>query len=271
MYARGKSLVNYEYFYAISRVTPEPLDGYGFYDLRDGAMRGGAWDLEAIWNKNTLVNRRTTKKSTKNKVKYSGYLFDEFGPYVHEVREFDVKFDPSPVQYSKLYMSNYWDAAAVQYISNSFGAQFVIANISRNNAILSGDDSELFGASDPVAQQFLVLGRDLVVQDDQTVTAQDDNSIRIDGEIEVELTSEWLQTEEMAQDVVDWQKNHWSTGVDQLDIVIFGNPLIELGDVVDVDWPTEHMSPSTHKYFVIGVANEFQTGLATTVSLRRVS
>lgn len=271
MYARGKSKIHFEYFYAIARSTPEPLDGYGFWDLKNGAMRGASWELEQVWQKHTKSTKRPRRKSTKNKAKYSGYLFDEFGPYVHEVREFDVKFDPAPVQYSFLFSTNTWEAAPVEYYSDAFSAHFVIANISRTNAILQGDDTLLFGSGDAVSQVCTVLGRDLIVQEDQTVTSQNDEAIRIDGEVESEMSSDWIQTETMAQALCDWMKDHWSIGVDQIEVEVFGNPCYELGEVADVYWPSENMSPSTHKYFVVGLNTGFSNGVTTSMTLRRVA
>lgn len=270
MYARGKTKVDYEYFYAVNKNITEPLDGYGFWDLKNGGMRGSEWELEMVWEKHTLTSRRKRKNSTKNKANWTGYLFDEFGPYVHEVREFDVKFDPAPVQYSQLFMTNRWDAAPVEYISNSFGARFVIANVSRNNAILQGEDNLIFNSGSAVNQVCAILGRDLIAQDDEEVTAQDDANIRIDGEVEVELTSDWLQTKEMSEDVTDWMKDHWSKGVDQLEVTVFGNPCYELADVADIDWPAENMAPSDFKYFVVGIQTQFASGITTTLTLRRV-
>lgn len=268
MYARGKSKITYEYFYAIARNITEPADDFGFYDLKDGGFRGGQWQLEQVWQK-SKGGRRPKKKSTKNKAKYNGYLFDEFGPYVHEVREFTVKFDPAPVQYSYLFSTNYWNASPVEYNADNFGANFVIANTSRSNAVLQGDDALTIISGSPINQVCDVLGRDLIVADDQTVTKQNDAGIRIDGEIEIELTSDWLQTVEMANDICTWMGQHWSLGVDQINLTVFGNPCYELGDIVDIDWPIEHMTTGTHVYFVVGVETSWDNGITTSLTLRR--
>lgn len=271
MYARGQTKITFEYFYGIAQAVKEPLDGYGFWDLKNGAMRGNEWELEHVWNKRSNWKKRKKKKSTKNKIPYTGYLFDEFGPYVHEVREFDVKFDPSPVQYSYLYSTNVWEAATVQYVSDAFGAQFVIANVARENAILQGDDSLLFLGNDPVHQVCMVLGRDLISEDDAEITYKNDNAILIDDEVVIELTSDWLQTKEMADAVALWMSKHWSKGVDHLSVEVFGNPLIEVGDIVDIDWPLKNFSTATHKYFVLSVDTQFEGGVKTSLNLRRVN
>ena len=272
MYARGQTKINFEYFYGIAQPINEPIDGYGFWDLKSGAMRGGAWEAEHVWHKKGNNGRRRTKRnSTKKKTPYSGYLFDEFGPYVHEVREFDVKFDPAPVQYSNIYSTNNWEAATVEYVSDAFGAQFIISNVSRTNAILQGEDTLLFLGSDPVNQVCIVLGRDLISEDDAEITFKNDSAILVDGEVSVEMTSEWIQTKPMAEAVAKWMTKHWSKGVDQLTVNVFGNPLIEVGDIVDIDWPVKNFSPSTHKYFVLAVNTSFDSGITTSLTLRRVN
>lgn len=271
MYARGKTTVNFEYFYGINRSTKDPIDNFGFWDLKNGGMRSNGWLLDGVWDVHNTVQKRPKKGSTKNKKKWTGYLFDEFGPYVHEIREFDVKFDPSPAQYSQLFMTNNWGAAPVEYYSDAFSAHFTIANVSRENAILKGGDKLVFSGGDEVNQVCAVLGRILVMQDDQEVTSKNDDAIRIDGEVESELTSDWIQSELMAQDIADWMNNHWSLGVDQMDITVFGNPCYELGDIVDIDWPANNMTPSTHKYFIVGINTSFASGINTQLTVRRVN
>lgn len=65
--------------------------------------------------------------------------------------------------------------------------------------------------------------------------------------------------------------NHWSLGVDQMDITVFGNPCYELGDIVDIDWPANNMTPSTHKYFIVGINTSFASGINTQLTVRRVN
>lgn len=273
LYARGSTNITFEYAYAIARTVAEPEDSFGFYDLEYGGIRGGQWEREHVWNLRTRWKKIKKKHWTKETYKHNQYVFDEFGPYVHEVRHFKVNFDPSPVNYSYLFSTNTGEAACIEYNSNPFGAEFYVTNTARINAVVAGDDSSVGGTSNPVTQQFMVLGQDLVIADDQKVTITNDESVRRHGEVDAELTSDWIQSKDMATDISDWITAHWGTnGVDELSVTIFGNPLIEICDVVDILYSRLGMTnPSNHRYFVMSISNSFDTGLSTTLTLRRIT
>lgn len=271
MYARGKTNMDFEYIYGIIRTVPEPADSFGFFDLKYGGVRGDMWIREHVWRTQTRWQPVARVVATNEAAKYNQYFFDEFGPYVHEVREFDVKFDPKPVQYSTLFSTNQWNSVIVEYVSNPFGAKFVIANASRTNAILHGEDSITYaGAGQNINQVLTVLGRNLEISDDETVNKKNLQAIRSRGKIEVELASEWIQSKEMAETIATWMAQHWSAGVDEVAVQIYGNPLIEIGDVVAIDFDAMHMTTTTHKYFVVGTKTSFDAGIETTLKLRRI-
>lgn len=271
-FAKGKTNITFEYIYAIARQTSkEPTDDFGFYDLKYGGVRGEAWQREHVWETRTRRIKIRKRKWTKEKYRHNEYVFDEFGPYVHEVREFDVKFDPTPVRFSYLFNTNEWYSVIPEYSANPFGAKFVVANTSRDNAILHGEDSLVYaGSSSPVNQVCVVLGQDLEIADEETVTRKNLSAIRARGEVVAELSSDWIQSKSMARDLAEWMTEHWSEAIDTVEASIFGNPLLETGDVVDVEYALEDMTISTHKYYVTGVRSEFNNGISTTLTLRRV-
>lgn len=271
LYARGKSKIEYEYFYAVARNFQEPIDDFGFYDLKYGGVRGGMWEREVAYELKTRWKKIKKKKWTKETYRHNEYLFDEFGPYVHEVREFDVKFENGPVQYSYLFSTNDWYSTILEYTGNAFRAKFIVANTGRDHAILSGEDNLVYGgASAPVNQILTVLGRTLDIKDEESVKKENSSAIRSRGPIESELSGDWIQSKGMASSVATWMARHWSSGVDECTVEIYGNPLIEIGDVVDIDYTVKNMSPSTHKYFVVKTSNGFDGGISTTLTLRRV-
>lgn len=271
LYARGKTNMTFEYIYGLTHVPKEPADDFGFYDLKYGGVRGGFWTREALYQLKTGWRWVTKKKRVRTTYRLNDYLFDEFGPYVHEIREFDVKFDPKPVQYAALMSTNEWATAPVGFRSNPFGAEFIIANTSRHNAVVHGEDNLVFAGSGQAVQQVLtVLGRNLEIAEDEKINKKNPAAIRARGQIDVELSSEWIQSKAMAEAVAEWMVKHWSEGLDSAKAVIFGNPLIEIGDVVSIDYNFMHMAPETHKYFVVGTSTNFNNGLETTLRLRRV-
>lgn len=270
LFARGRTNISFEYIFAVARNIREPADDYGFFDLKYGAARGGAWEREHVWELGTRWKKIRKHKWKKETYKHNQYVFDEFGPYVHEIREFDVTFDPAPVRYSYLFNTNTWYSSVLEYTSTPFGSKFIIANTGRSNAVIHGDDSLTYaGSNASINQVSVVLGQNLEIADDEIITRTNKYSVRVRGKIESELSSDWIQTKAMAEELAIWMNRHWSESVDEVEAEIIGNPLIELGDVVDVEYPLQNATSATHQYFVVGVKNSFDMGLKTTLTLRR--
>lgn len=271
MFTQSKTNASFEYMYAVDRaLNGTELNDYSFYDLKEGGFRGSIFEKQFVYNVYEK-KKRIRVDSISEADKYAGIVFNDFGPFMHEIREFDIKFDPAPVLTSYLFNTNVFYTALLEYKATPYGAHFVMANTARVHAILSGEDTLIYGGSSAsVNQVCTVLGRDLAIAEAQTVEAKNDQMIRTRGVIETEFSSDWIQSKAMAQTLADWIVAHWSEGVDQLDVEVFGNPLLEVGDVVDIDYDEKHMTPATHKYFVVGTSTSFDQGLSTTLTLRRV-
>jgi hypothetical protein len=131
---------------------------------------------------------------------------------------------------------------------------------------LSGEDSLTAGGAGVINHKMFVYGRPVIQKDAQKVVKTDDWAIRRRGTIEVEYDSPWIQNESEANRFGDWLTTHWTRGDSTLDAEIFGNPLLELCDVVQVTY-----NNINDKYYVVGIENSFDQGLTTNVTLRRVT
>lgn len=266
MFARGRTSMDFEYLYAIRKDYNPLPDDFSFMDKVERAYVGRLWEREWVWHEPKKKPRKR-RKNTKQKRRWNERYFDDFGPYVHEVREYQVKFDPVPVLHSRLYVTNDWTSAVLEYSGTPFGAEFVIANTARINSVLGGDDALSNPGTDSTINQVItVLGRCLVLGEESDVVAKNDDQILRRGKIETEISSQWLQSKSMARDISEWMKDHFSYGNEQLSVEVFGNPLVEVGDVVHVTYPSKHIDWDC---FVIGVDNSFSNGIATALTLRR--
>lgn len=272
LFSRGDTKASFEYLYAIRREEEiDPSDDFSFLNKVEGGYTGGQLDREWVYRWRT-ERRRVKKKWTKVKSRYNLTFYDEFGPIVHEIREFNVDFDPKPAIASRLYMGNDYSVICPEYRADSFSARFYVANTSRATAIAHGEDTLTYAGSTASINPIMsIIGRTINVADAETVEAKNEDQIRMRGEIEVEISSQWIQTKALATDLAEWIKTHWSKGADEQSVSIFGNPLIELGDVVAVEYAGMDMTATTHKYFVTGIETSFDTGLETSLTLRRVS
>lgn len=266
MFVRGYSKVEFDYLYAISHGGEDRPDNLSFFDR----VRGGYYSnpiKEWVW-RDRDHRHRGQKPHKPQQDRFNVALYDEFGPIVHEVREFDVKFDPKPVLHSRLILSNDYEAACPWYRPDSFGAEFVLANISRKNAVLQGADSTLTSDQE-VNQQTVILGRALIQRDAKKIRVDNDAQILKRGVVELEFSSPWIQTKEDAQDLADWIDSHWGKVSDEVTVGVFGNPLFQIGDLVSINYPSRDFTPADYKYWVVGYNNNFDTGLTTTLTLRR--
>lgn len=269
MFVRGSSDVTFDYLYASSRsADPEPDAEYSSVHRITGVDTGREYAQE--WkHRNTRRERNKRKKTGKSVFDKSQRFMDEFGPYIHEIKDFEVKFDPAPVQNSYLYSTNNWSAYLIDYRASSFGANFSVVNTERFHAVLSGEDTMSLPGGKVINQQLLVFGRALVVEDGEEVVAKNEQQIRARGEIVTEINSPWIQSKQAAQEIADWIVGHWSEGVSQISVSVFGNPLLQVGDVVSVHYPARDMFANTHHYFVTATSTSFSGGMSTTLTLRR--
>lgn len=272
MYVKGRTLASFQYLYGVSQggFKDEPLDDYSFYDLKEGGVRSGYYNREIAYKVKTRYRKLPNGRSVAEKYLQNDFFFDEFGPYVHEIREFNVDLDPSPVQYAEIFNTNTSDSAVLEFNSTPFSARFLIANTSRYNAVLNGEDTISTSASNSINQVLTVLGRNLDIADEETIEVKNPSSIRARGAVEMDITNDWIQSKAMAQEVANWIVKHWSLGIEEENVTIFGNPLIELGDMVTITYSRQNMSESTHKYTVVGVSNSFENGIETSLRLRRI-
>lgn len=252
---RSFCTVDFEYLYAFG-VQPElegnPDEQTTFLDLLHGDYRSGLVRKEQF----------NAKKNV--------YFFDDFSPIAHEVREYDVEFTETPVLHSYLYFSNDSQVVCTNYSSDPFGAKFTIANASRTDAVLAGEDQVLFGVDNAVEQKMFVYGRLLNQEDAQTVKAENKEGIARRGSAEVTIESRWIQSKDMAQSIGDWVVDNWSGGCDEVSIDVFYNPLLQISDLMAVSHPMFDMTSSTHKYFVVGIKRDFSMdGPNLRMTLRR--
>ena len=268
LFTRGFTSAEFEYIYASTYSVNDTFDDEGWWDRIKSGYQSNQWDREWTYGYrwNTKINGG---KSRKVYSRYGSRLMDEFGPIVHEVREYDVDFSKTPVLNSNIYLSNDSQVICPQYNGNPFGAKFILANTSRLNAVVNGEDSITYGIDNTLEQKLLVYGRTFTQDEEETETVRDEQGIKRRGEVSLDIQSEWIQTEAAAKSLGQWIIKHWSGGADEVTAEIFGNPLIAVGDIVEVNNVYRNMAAATHKYFVVAVNHSYETGLETKLTLRR--
>lgn len=270
LYVRGDCVSDFEYFYMMADggIQETDLDNSSYLDLVRGGYYSNQYYKDFVTRTRT-IQRRRGKKTVKYTQWYNQRYFDEFGQQVHEYRPYDITFDKAPVLYSSLYVSNESQIVTDEYVHNPFGAKFIVANASRFNSVANGEDTLTYGADNPIDQKMMITGRTIQQAESTDYTVQNDVAINARGEISIEFASPWIQSESAAKALGDWIVGNWGRPADEVEMEVFGNPLIQIGDIVAVNYAPRNMTAATHKYFVIGVDNSWEAGLGTILSLRR--
>jgi hypothetical protein len=269
MFTRGDTHADFEYLWANGTKEDLKLDSGNLFDRIRGEFTSPQDDRKWIWAWDAR-SRIYRKKYLVHSIMFNQRGFDEFGALCQEAREFEVKFEKFPAVHSNIYFSNTTQIVCPEYSADPFGAKFVLTNVYRSNAILNGEDTLTFGPDNPVEQKLMIYGRTVNKEDEKTVVVKNDNAIRRRGNVETEIHSEWIQSEQSAKDLADWIDHHWSQGADEIEAEIYGNPLLQIGDLVSVNYPQKDFDPVTHRYFIVGIVREYSSGYGTTrLTLRR--
>lgn len=268
LFTRGWTSAEFEYYYASTYSINDSFDQQGWFDRVQGGYQSSQYDREWVYQWRTAT-RVVKKKTYKYNQRFAATMMDEFGPVVHEVREYDVKFDKTVLN-SQLYISNDKQIICPEYVATPFGAKFLLANSARVNAIANGEDTLMFGIDNPVTQKMLVYGRTIVKGDEATVTVRNEAAVNRRGGVEIDISSEWIQSKTAATEIGNWITLHWGGGNDEVKITATGNPLLQLGDVIAVSHPDKSMTYVKNRYFVVGISHSFDGALESTFTLRRV-
>jgi hypothetical protein len=105
-------------------------------------------------------------------------------------------------------------------------------------------------------KQFAVIGNKIVPSDafeyiDPTLTDADKQEI-------VGFDSTWIQRETEAKALSEWMRDQWSKQQKVLSMQTFLNPTIQIGDVVEVSYPSNGLYSSEDSSIPLGsAANKF--------------
>ena len=196
----------------------------------------------------------------------------EFYPHIREIRieEFDyLKYPATPVKISAGAAVSQYGATLLS--SNSFRAKLAVVNESNFPVRMA---SSLPGT--PTANYPKLIGYALKKYDSKEYKTS--ISIAKADDAKFEMDSDWVQSYDQAKSIAEFIKSKSFTvkggktnDVINAEVEIFANPLIQLGDTVDVEHPDLGLSSATHSFIVTGISQSFNQGLTTTLKLQEVS
>jgi len=215
LYVRGDGVADYEYFYMMADggIQETDLDNESYLDIIRGGYFSNQYYRDFV-TRTRVAQKRRGKKTIKYTQWYDQRYFDEFGMQVHEYRPYEVTFDKSPVLYSSLYVSNEDQVVQDEYVGYPFGAHFIIANASRWNSVVNGEDTLTYGSDNPVDQKIMITGRTIQQAEATDYVVTDEQAVRARGEIALEFNSQWIQSEAAAKSLGDWIVANWAEPAD---------------------------------------------------------
>ena len=188
----------------------------------------------------------------------------EFGPVARELKRIKTRYtSPGFPKYSQLVNND--DVTIVGSSLDSFTMDtFVLNNTGAFTDLANGQE-----------KQFIVVG-DFITASDQFEYI-DPNLTDAEKQEQVGFDSTWIQKEDEAKSLAKWMTDQWSKQQKVLTIQTFINPLIQVGDIVEVSYPenkiyssedTSIPAPYTaSKFVVLSVDNTYDNASPPTTSL----
>ena len=151
---------------------------------------------------------------------------------------------------------------------STFGAKLTLLNDSEKVQFLQGEyETETVNARR--SQSTWIDGKGFLIADSREVEEKDEDSIDRIGLLPIEFESRWIQDYDSARDLARWVKNRFGKNSEVYTLTVFGNPLVEVGDVVNLIWPEKGFSDDL-RWAVVSISPTWNSGLETTVKVRKI-
>ena len=238
--------------------------GSAYYDylygmpLEESQYNSGV--MQNVYNgqfNNTVLNFLYGEKvlSNFNKTTLTNGYLEEFGTVARELRKVSVKYESRPGYplYPSLGINKFVNVLGSRL--TSFGAEIYLINNAGTWVPL--DDSSI--------NSFSVIGNYLVTSGQHEY--KDSTINEYTNPEPVVFESKWIQKESDAKSISNWIKDLWSKQQSVVSMQVFGNPLISVGDVITINYPSNNLD-GTKKFVVMNVSNSFNQGLETSITAR---
>jgi hypothetical protein len=176
---------------------------------------------------------------------------EEFGTVVREIQKVKTKFNRRPAYPLSWSVSDNKFASIIgSKISNFGGEAFVLNNSSTTIPLSDGETTS-----------FYIYGNDISLSGQLEYST--DKADDIEAPEPVIFETSWLQNLEDVKRLADWIKTKTINQGKVLDLEVFGNPLLSVGDVVTIKY-TYNGYQGSEKFILTNVKHSFKDGGLTT-------
>lgn len=174
-------------------------------------------------------------------------MSDSIQEYIIE----NIRFENGPAVASEFINMNKEVSLDFLYTS-PFGARFELRNNSYVQQMLSGE------FEDPQTEvkytQYMAIVGNKIVQEDAQAVVKLKDLIQRSGEKSIEIDAEWIQTYSQAQQIGRWILENQGSNVEVYGLHIYANPLIEIGDHVDIEYSERGLLPTKQRFVVESIS-----------------
>ena len=184
----------------------------------------------------------------------SGFI-EEFGAVARELRVLKTKYESRPA--FPIYAStgvNSFAKIIGQRLSSSGAEVYVLNN---SGTYIPLDDSQFYS--------FYILGN--YISQSGEIEYIENSAGEYSAPEPITFTSSWIQKNSDVVGLANWVKNIWSKKQSILDIAVFGNPLLTIGDVVVINYPYLGLTTS-QKFLITDISHSYSEGLETNIICR---
>lgn len=189
--------------------------------------------------------------------KIDGEYIDEFGTIAREIRKYNVAFNSSPS------IPIGWDTginSAASILSqnwNNFSSDvWILNNSSTTIPVTDGENTQLH-----------LYGNKLSTSSELEYTTGDEKDYGVKRPVIFE--TKWIQRSEDAENLGEWIKNKVINRGRVIKMDVFGNPLLQIGDIVSVKYDYQNFI-GEEPMIITNITHSFSNGLKTRITCRTI-
>lgn len=233
---------SFDYIYS-SPLTEEEFSSKESFNLYKGFLGANS---TIVKNFGDFVFQKGTKTDSKIWIK-------EFGPVARELKRLQSRYSNAPgfPRYAQIIQNP--NATIVGTSLDSFTMDVFVMNN-------SGTFTELSNGQE---KSFIVVGDQVDASDPFEYI--DPLLKDIDQQEQIGFDSVWIQKESEAKSLANWITKQWSKQQKVLQVETFLNPLLQVGDIVEVSYPsnkiysTEDSGQTASKYVILSIDSTYDS------------
>lgn len=240
---------NFDYVYAFKDSDNSFFNRPNSYDIYNEKFSSS---IVKIAYGDIFVNGIIPDLDSNTPVKY----IEEFGPTVREIKKVTSQ-NEFPSETTFVYSNANSDTKILSYSGTEFESDIYLINTASITNVLDPN----------TATHISVIGKELnkideIIYEDQTLK----NYINEEPYI---YKSEWIQNEVDAIRLSDFIKNKFSKYRKVIQLQIFANPILQIGDIVSISYAYQDLN-GTELFVITSIEQNWQDGLQTFVTLRSI-